>query len=1683
MKGFLKRMQALLMGAAFVCSAMFPDMAYAQESVSSSDADAYEEAAAYVSASDVSGGNLVLKERRVEIIASAAGYTEGGASASKTAAQNALDNAANCVRVKYTDGTNHSFSRRSYFQFDIKGLDLDGRLARMNLVLQKDAKMQALSSTYYAGAVEADLNTLAWQDWGVWQEPADKVPFTVEDNFSAATAGSVISVDVTGLVAAAKAEGKDTVTLCVYVPARAQDNGLEIYSLKAEPENQPRLVIAPDPDDVSPPEPCALDYMDNASFTREGTWEDGTNGLVEKTNMTSSAAGSTVQFTFTGTKAYLMGAMGPGNGKLSVSIDGGEAVTADTYWKEEQQGQVLFASQDLEDGRHQVTVTVLGEKNEASTGTKVDLDAVYFINNGGKGLFEFESGTAQVRAGETLSVNIRRVGGSKGEASIVVQDYPGTAVQGQYYQTITERLTFADGETMKSVAVPTFVSPAQTEPLNFVLQLENGSEGSGAAMMSGMEVTLNLAESVQIISITEVRVETEAGTPPVLPEEVDVAYNDGSKGKVSVTWELDGVSFGKPGEVAVFGTVADTELKAAALIDVKKANQTNKQKIQSGQDIYVQGGAHANLTPSQYTSAPVYVPEELRIKNSNSNQAYTRRVYINYDLGGMTDDFHRAELKFRWKKQETQWNTSDVYLLEDPVFREDTITWNNAPAHAAGRLTTITPQDVQDEVVTVDVTEAVKQALEGGKNSIGFLIENGSSADTNGLTLYSSRAQEEYRPYMSAYQIDISKIPDVRVNTMLGTAPVLPDEVTVHCFDGATRTEKVVWEEIAPDSYASVGSFNVSGKLKDYLDLTVKALVTVEMNEDYEGTAYYVSSTEGDDGNDGLTPETAWASLDKVNSHAAFLPGDQILLKKGDVWNGYLRPQGSGVEGKPIILSSYGEGDADLRPVINGGGTDYYWLSGTVMLSNQEYWEISGLEVTNIGEGETWGAPNTNITARAGIMISTDDQDDIKDHIYIRDCYVHEVNSFTQFISERQSKIGGITLRAGNTDPDLNPVAPVNKAGFNHVRVENNIVIRSCIEGIRNAGGINTDIAFRNNYIQDVVGDGIVMANGDGTVNIVEKNVVVRPASKAPHSGAYYAGVWVWNTDDVLFQYNAVYGTLFGSGDGEAFDADQDSARTIFQYNYSQYNSGGVCLFMQRQTDTVFRYNVSVNDGWRSGEEILNAHSLPGNDANTVPDIYNNTFYVGKNTNLFGATSGNRFARFRNNIVIIGDGVSLQFNKANLSASSMIENNIFWYEGQDKQAAYDRFLARSGKNQAAMEAAGNLFTDPMLRDPKGALGHYSDGDSLTYQEARQLLETDLVERLRGQASKFEPMEGSPAVGGGTPIILKPGYPANVDRDIMGRPVDPDKPAIGALEPEPTLEAPVFTKDLPARIEVKEDGRIELSITAAGKGEISFQWYKDGAVIPGAAGETYVITEAGKDAAGEYRVRATASLGQLTAWTDSAACTLTVSMVPRYGIEVSVRGGNGEVTVDKTLVKAGEKVVISFMPEDGYQTGSVYVNGKALEGPFGSEYELTVEEDIAVTVVFDKIQEPTEEPTTDPTTEPTEDPSTDPTTEPTEDPSTDPTTDPTGEPGTGPTAEEPSTGDSAGAGDTAEAGNDDTDGQASDGTSDATSPLTMDGSQDSGWTGGAWVIVLAVILGAAASVLVIFRKYKDSEEDM
>ena len=115
---------------------------------------------------------------------------------------------------------------------------------------------------------------------------------------------------------------------------------------------------------------------------------------------------------------------------------------------------------------------------------------------------------------------------------------------------------------------------------------------------------------------------------------------------------------------------------------------------------------------------------------------------------------------------------------------------------------------------------------------------------------------------------------------------------------------------------ANYGCPALGYKEKEADDLRAKILLAPNTEELYkiEGTKYYVS-TNGDDSNDGLSPNSAIKSLDRIET-LELNEGDAILFKRGDVFR-FART----VELKSgITYGSYGEG---VKPRIYGSPENY----------------------------------------------------------------------------------------------------------------------------------------------------------------------------------------------------------------------------------------------------------------------------------------------------------------------------------------------------------------------------------------------------------------------------------------------------------------------------------------------------------------------------------------------------------------------------------------------------------------------------------------------------------------------------------------------------------------------------------------------------------------------------------------
>lgn len=301
--------------------------------------------------------------------------------------------------------------------------------------------------------------------------------------------------------------------------------------------------------------------------------------------------------------------------------------------------------------------------------------------------------------------------------------------------------------------------------------------------------------------------------------------------------------------------------------------------------------------------------------------------------------------------------------------------------------------------------------------------------------------------------------------------------------------------------------------------------------------------------------------LEKINQ-LELKPGDRVLLKSGCRWEGQLAPKGSGAEGQPIIIEAEGEGP---RPRIDANGKH----EDAILIKNMQWVELRNLEATNHGEGAG---------VRRGVHVWLDDFGTAK-HVVVAGMYVHDVNG-----SQKRKDNGGIIWRTSGKTPTR----------FDGLLLERNIVWKVDRSAMAAQSAFydrrrwfpSLNVVIRDNYVEDIGGDGIVPWASDGA--LVEHNIA-RDLNK--RANEYNAGIWPWSCDNTTLRLNEA-SLVRTQKDGQGFDSDYNSRNTVIEWNYSHENEGGFLLIctpshpdpehMLTNLGVTVRYNLSRNDHVRT---------------------------------------------------------------------------------------------------------------------------------------------------------------------------------------------------------------------------------------------------------------------------------------------------------------------------------------------------------------------------------------------------------------------------------------------------------------------------------------------------------------------
>lgn len=231
--------------------------------------------------------------------------------------------------------------------------------------------------------------------------------------------------------------------------------------------------------------PAELTEVDYTQIEKSGGWNE------EESAITTDRSGAFATLKFKGSMCWVSGTVDPKFGNMNVYIDDQKVDTVSLQGGSHEQRQKLFGSSDLAFGEHTLKV-------EAAENKKIAIHSFYYLGNDGVGMFELESANYYVKKGESVTLKVKRVGGTTGKTTVTFQTAPDTAVHGRHYRDITVDLTFADGESVKEVTVETINHTEVVGNLTFYGQIVDPKNGAILGFNSSSVITIIPPASVAV---------------------------------------------------------------------------------------------------------------------------------------------------------------------------------------------------------------------------------------------------------------------------------------------------------------------------------------------------------------------------------------------------------------------------------------------------------------------------------------------------------------------------------------------------------------------------------------------------------------------------------------------------------------------------------------------------------------------------------------------------------------------------------------------------------------------------------------------------------------------------------------------------------------------------------------------------------------------------------------------------------------------------------------------------------------------------------------------------------------------------------------------------------------------------------------------------------------------------------
>ena len=521
-------------------------------------------------------------------------------------------------------------------------------------------------------------------------------------------------------------------------------------------------------------------------------------------------------------------------------------------------------------------------------------------------------------------------------------------------------------------------------------------------------------------------------------------------------------------------------------------------------------------------------------------------------------------------------------------------------------------------------------------------------------------------------------------------------------------------------------------------------------------TNYYVNPLRGSHAFKGLSIEKPFISLDQLKK-VQIQPGDSILLSTEGLHLGMIALKDiQATAEKPVVITAYdkAKGERKLARLEMESS-----LAG-VLIDDCSHVHVSRLVIT--GNGALPDQQTEEAKMRCGVLVRATHAG-TQQHIHLEQLHISDIfyhpQGFKQDENEVRTANGTSAYGFGIRFISENPSGQLH-----HLSVKQCNITNVGHTGIKLSGKNHNIVDFEisHNVLTRTGGPGM-QASGVKDGHIYNNHVTYSGSDDDTRKWGRGSGLWTWGSDNVLIEKNHF---LYANGpaDSAGCHIDFNCRNVIVQYCLSAYNAGGFCEILGNNWNCAYRYNISVNDGYRERKvhnafqegKTLWTSGFVGKDKRFGPChcyIYNNTIYVdGKNTARIAFENTTNGLVVANNILYIvgnvkrvkGDQYNPEKADGNEARDILIKNNLF--------------LTLDNWNKAMP------YHDekPLLGDPQFT---YNGGISLTdYIPQNTAL-------IKNKGLKLKPMKGDK-------IGLKGGMTPHVD--ILGN-VITGNPDLGAIE--------------------------------------------------------------------------------------------------------------------------------------------------------------------------------------------------------------------------------------------------------------------------------------------------------------